>query len=352
MVPLDARSIVTRTQECNIGNLAADICRFAWPIADAALLCGGTIRSDAVIGPGEITLMDMMEMFPFEDPVMVIRIRGDKLWEALESSVSMYPKLEGRFPQVSGMRIVFDAARPSGKRLLHVWMHEKHDYSKMTPDRDTRESSCELVESDTSGNALLSFQQHPHYDPNAPQFDEHALDFEKYYNIVTRQYLFEGNDGFDALKGAEKVIDEEQGILMSTLMRRFFVGLKYVNAMRCYSWMRKQEVLHHVATKWKNYVIEGKRARTPQMERVGRKHLRISGQHDMDTKKSNHILHNAMTHCGRWQHEELGTVTEEKVENAMYEYQETNWHNEWMSKLATVEPFVEGRVFIYNPRKV
>lgn len=37
---------------------------------------------------------------------------------ALENGVSQYPKLDGRFPQVSGIEYAFDPSKPSGQRIL------------------------------------------------------------------------------------------------------------------------------------------------------------------------------------------------------------------------------------------
>ena len=42
---------------------------------------------------------------------------GDELYEALENGVSQYPKKEGRFPQVSGMRYGFYPSAPPGQRV-------------------------------------------------------------------------------------------------------------------------------------------------------------------------------------------------------------------------------------------
>ena len=42
---------------------------------------------------------------------------GAVLCEALENSVSMYPRLAGRFPQVAGMSFVFDPDKPVGQRV-------------------------------------------------------------------------------------------------------------------------------------------------------------------------------------------------------------------------------------------
>ena len=35
------------------------------------------------------------------DPLVLLEVTGEQIHQALENGVSMYPKLEGRFPQVS-----------------------------------------------------------------------------------------------------------------------------------------------------------------------------------------------------------------------------------------------------------
>lgn len=42
---------------------------------------------------------------------------GHSLIEALENGVSRYPRLDGRFPQVSGIRFQFDPYKKSGERV-------------------------------------------------------------------------------------------------------------------------------------------------------------------------------------------------------------------------------------------
>ena len=37
--------------------------------------------------------------------------------KCLENGVSKYPKLEGRFPQVSGLSFEFDGSKPPGERV-------------------------------------------------------------------------------------------------------------------------------------------------------------------------------------------------------------------------------------------
>jgi 5'-nucleotidase len=80
--------------------------------ADGVLICGGTLRGDSVYGPGtslspkpkamgsleasgEVTLGDIMEILPFEDPIVVIEMDGETLWSALEGALETWPAQEG-----------------------------------------------------------------------------------------------------------------------------------------------------------------------------------------------------------------------------------------------------------------
>lgn len=57
-------------------------------------------RSDAVHAAGPLTYKDLMKILPMIDDTVVMSVTGQQLLEALENGVSMYPKQEGRFPQV------------------------------------------------------------------------------------------------------------------------------------------------------------------------------------------------------------------------------------------------------------
>lgn len=223
---LDARSTTVRTRESNLGNLVTDTMRHFWPDVDMALIGGGTIRSDTTYGPGIITKRDLLDIFPFEDPVVVIKIKGKHLWEAFESALSMVPKQEGRFPQVSGCRLVYDPQRPPLQRLISVTV------IKTTKD-------YELV--------------------------EEPLDFTREYQLATRAYMAAGHDGFEALKQSTFVVDDEQGVLINTILHRFFIGLRHVNLLKFQRYFsdgaedhRKEVLAALAAMRWKKLVV-GKR---------------------------------------------------------------------------------------------
>lgn len=44
---------------------------------------------------GVITLGDILEILPFDDPVVVLQLDGETIWEALEVALEFWPAQEG-----------------------------------------------------------------------------------------------------------------------------------------------------------------------------------------------------------------------------------------------------------------
>ena len=44
------------------------------------------------------------------------------------------------------------------------------------------------------------------------------------YKLVTREYMADGHDGYLPLKGCHRLIDEDCGSLMSSIVRKYFLG--------------------------------------------------------------------------------------------------------------------------------
>ncbi|KAL2891757.1 Trifunctional nucleotide phosphoesterase proteinYfkN [Ceratocystis lukuohia] len=188
-VPLDARFVTVRTRESNIGNFVCDIMRGHYG-ADAALMASGTIRGDTIYPPGVLLVKDITNCFPFEDPAILIRVTGQAIWDALENGVCQYPALEGRFPQVSNIVYTFDPKLAPGKRI---------------------------VEAKLGGSPIV---------------------LDKKYTLATRGYMGRGKDGYSSLlvepEGgvAEEIVCEENGILISAMMRQYFMSLRTVGKWR------------------------------------------------------------------------------------------------------------------------
>lgn len=118
-VPLDTRNETVRQKEAPVGNLIADVMREAMQ-ADVALVNGGGIRGNAVTPAGPLTRGDVLKILPFANKIVTLEVTGDMLRAALENGLSQHEKIAGRFPQVSGIRYVFDPKKPAGSRLVSV----------------------------------------------------------------------------------------------------------------------------------------------------------------------------------------------------------------------------------------
>lgn len=51
------------------------------------------------------------------------------------------------------------------------------------------------------------------------------------YRIVTREYMAAGHDGFEALKGKPYLIDDENGVIMSSIVRRYLLGMSSITVL-------------------------------------------------------------------------------------------------------------------------
>lgn len=125
-------------------------------------------------------MRDLVNIVPMRDPIVVLKVTGKRLLfatssrycnaliviigrqivEALENGVSMYPKLEGRFPQVAGVSFAFDPNKPPGQRI----------------------------------------------DPAFVRIGDEYLNLEQMYHLATKSYLHSGCDGYGILKNAEIVV--------------------------------------------------------------------------------------------------------------------------------------------------
>ncbi|KAI8062232.1 Metallo-dependent phosphatase-like protein [Gongronella butleri] len=218
-VPLEGRSTKVRTGETNFGNLTADLmlASYANLGGELAICSGGTIRNDSVIDVGPLTLGDIMTAFPFQDPTVVVRLTGQQIWDAIENGLSQYPKQEGRFPQVAGMRVEWSSKSPPGQRVRRILCIPKRCLQEHTQSRSNSilPNENELLERYKPENMI-------------------PLDMDREYVVVTRNYMTRGYDGYSSLSvSADKfVVDNENGVMIGTLYRKFFLGLKYMNAFR------------------------------------------------------------------------------------------------------------------------
>lgn len=240
---LDLRSQLIRTRESASADWFADILRHTYDDAlcmkgieggvDGILICAGMLRGDSVYGPGLLTLGDVLEILPFEDPLVVLEISGKTLWEALESSLSTWPAQEGRFPVISGFRVSWDSRRPPGQRVVGVWLQEEYSDSLSVKSSDGGPSTPILKDGEPIPRDGI----------------------ESKYKILTRDYMAQGHDGFTSLKGNKYLIDDESGQITSTVVRKYLLGSRFVTRLARFD--ESQVHLHEETHK----VIQNERTR-------------------------------------------------------------------------------------------
>ena len=132
---LDANEETVRNEESAWGNWLADQMRTAFlnTPTDAAILNGGAIRIDDSF-TGEIRWEHLARTFGFPTRVGLAKVTGrDLRTRVLENSVSG-GRGEGRFLQVSGLRVRFDRSRPEGQRILDVQVQRGESWAPLADD--------------------------------------------------------------------------------------------------------------------------------------------------------------------------------------------------------------------------
>ncbi|KAJ6618304.1 Metallo-dependent phosphatase-like protein [Mycena sp. CBHHK59/15] len=282
MVAIDVRSQFIRTGESAAGNWFADVIRHAYDDtlamkgcggSDGVLICAGTLRGDSIYGPGQMTLGDILEILPFEDPIIVVELDGGKLaaiWDALEASLGSFPAQEGRFPVISGFRVSWDSRRPSGQRVLGIWCLKEVEESESGHDVPSGRSTPRLVDGEPIQRTA-----------------------EKTYKVVTRQYMADGHDGFEVLKRGRHIIDDEA--MMSAIVRKYLMGMAFVLAS-C-SIMEDLTGSHYVNTMVRLVASHRESVHLHSTTKGAisrRQRERYSSSHDAIAQQWNHAAHLAL----------------------------------------------------------
>ena len=197
---LECRFERIRAEETNIGNFVADSVRHACSMAvsanggmavDVVLINSGTLRADKVIAAGPVRVGDLMALLPMCDAMVVVRVTAAQLLSCLENGVSQWPRLEGRWPCLSGVAFEFDGAAPPGQRVV--------------------------VDSVTVAREPLDFG-----------LDEDS-GMPRTYTLATKEYLAKGKDGYDCLAACPVVVEDEVLPPLGTMIRQHFKAIDVAN---------------------------------------------------------------------------------------------------------------------------
>lgn len=182
---LDGRFSSIRKFETNLGNFVTDI-MLASTHADLAILNSGTLRSDRIHPKGNFTMRDLFNILGYIDPIAVLQATGEQIWKALENGVSQWPKLEGRFPQISGCTFTFDPNKPPMQRI----------------------------------------------DPSSMTIGDEKLILDKQYRLTTKAYLASGKDGYDILRDCKVLVPGDESPDLTTSILNHFEAISIVKSNR------------------------------------------------------------------------------------------------------------------------
>ena len=178
---LDGERSDVRSHETNLGDFVCDAA--AWGAEqssgmklDGAVWNGGAIRQS--IEQGEITLADIKEVFPFADQVLILKLTGAQLLEAIEASCQNAGEDSyiGAFPQVAGIKFTVDTTVP-------------------------------YEEGDTYPNSTYASPASPGSRVTIEQVGDRAWAADDVYSIATTEFLSQGGDTYYAFKQAADAED-------------------------------------------------------------------------------------------------------------------------------------------------
>ena len=102
---------MVRRSETNLGDLCADAFRIELG-TDIGMVNGGGVRES--IKKGDLTIGEIINVFPFSDSGCIIEATGQQILDFLEWGARSLPDENGAFVHVSGMTYEIDTSIPSG----------------------------------------------------------------------------------------------------------------------------------------------------------------------------------------------------------------------------------------------
>ena len=129
-----------RKNETILGNLITDgmlakAREFTGKDVTFAFQNGGGIRS--AIDQGPITVGEVINVLPFGNTLAVMDLTGAELKEAMEISVGKYPSENGGFLHLSGGKLVYDATKSVGERVVELYYQNEQGYFVPVKDAET-----------------------------------------------------------------------------------------------------------------------------------------------------------------------------------------------------------------------
>ncbi|OSP56312.1 bifunctional UDP-sugar hydrolase/5'-nucleotidase [Pseudoruegeria sp. SK021] len=147
---------VCRVEECSMGNLVADamLDRVKSQGVSIAIANSGGLR--ASIDEGTVTMGEVLTVLPFQNTLSTFEITGQDVIDALENGVSQVEESSGRFPQVAGLKFVWDPNVAAGEgRIIEVLVEGADGFAPIDPAATYAIVSNDFVRKGGDGYAMF-----------------------------------------------------------------------------------------------------------------------------------------------------------------------------------------------------
>jgi 5'-nucleotidase len=164
-VALDCKSASLGNSLTNSGTLVMEAMERTSNQADAIMINAGTIRGNKIIPKGKLTKMDIIEMLPFSNKLVMVDLKGSDVKSLLENSARRFPNKSEAFLQTKGISYTINL------------------------NGEPQELSEDLEKVTKEGNRIKNVK-----------INNKPLDEEATYKILTTDFLYSGGDGYSQFK--------------------------------------------------------------------------------------------------------------------------------------------------------
>jgi 5'-nucleotidase len=161
---IDGSRETCRSGECQMGNLVADalLDRVADQGVTIAIQNGGGLR--ASIGGPQVTKGEVLTVLPFQNTLATFNLSGAGIVGALENGFSEVEEGAGRFPQVSGLKVVWNPAAEPGDRVVEVMVRDGEAWAPIDPAATYTVATNNFMRRGGDGYSVMSEQGENAYD--------------------------------------------------------------------------------------------------------------------------------------------------------------------------------------------
>lgn len=166
-VDMDLRKESLSKSLTNSGVLVLQAIEKTYPSADIVMINAGSIRGNKVLPKGKVSKMEIIEMLPFSNKIVLAELKGSDIKSILENSARHFPSNNEAFLQTKGISYTIDLK--GEPQIISA------DLGKVTKE----------------GNRIKNVK-----------INYKALDETATYKVLTTDFLFSGGDGFLQFKRA------------------------------------------------------------------------------------------------------------------------------------------------------